>query len=67
MRARASHRARAAKPEDSFTLLEDADPIQISLMQTIDDVAHNRVDRKHASLIPYALQTASMNLRHTNF
>ncbi len=67
MRERALRRGQAAKPEASFPLLEDANAIQVVLMQTIDDIAHNRLDRKQAALILYALQTASINLRHTNF
>ena len=67
IRDRARHRARADKPESQFPLLEDANSIQIALMQTIDDIAHNRIDSKQASLLLYAYQTASVNLRHTNF
>jgi len=65
MRLRA--RRRAAKPACQFPLLEDANSIQIAIMQTIDDLAHNRIDRKQAALLLYGFQTASLNLRHTNF
>lgn len=42
--------------------LEDADSIQIALMQVIDAVLNNRLDNKRAGLVLYALQTASSNL-----
>ena len=64
---RARNRAQAAKPETTLPLLEDANSIQVLLMQTIDDIANNRLDRKQAALILYALQTASQNLRRTDF
>jgi hypothetical protein len=44
--------------------LEDADSIQIALMQVIDAVLNERVDAKRGGLVLYALQTASSNLRH---
>lgn len=67
MRDRARRRAKTAKPDRGFPVLEDANSIQVALMQTIDDLRHKRIDRGEASLILYALQTASMNLRRTNF
>ncbi len=67
MRQRLRRRARTSKSGSGFPVLEDANSIQVALMQTIDDVVHNRIDRKQASLVLYGLQTASMNLRHTNF
>jgi hypothetical protein len=42
--------------------LEDANSIQIALMQVIDAILHNRLDNKRAGLVLYALQTASSNL-----
>jgi hypothetical protein len=42
--------------------LEDADSIQMALMQVIDAVLHSRLDNKRAGLVLYALQTASSNL-----
>lgn len=42
--------------------LEDANSIQMSLMQVVDAVLHNRLDSKRAGLVLYALQTASSNL-----
>lgn len=41
---------------------EDANSIQIALMQVVDALLHNRIDAKHARLVLYALQTASCNL-----
>lgn len=69
-RAHASMRARAAETFDvaiapvelELPLLEDANSIQIALMQVIDAVLHNRIDSKRAGLVLYALQTASSNL-----
>ncbi len=42
--------------------LEDANSIQIALMQVIDAILQNRLDNKRAGLVLYALQTASSNL-----
>ena len=64
---RAQRSAKAAEPERNLPPLEDANAIQIALMQTIDDVLHDRLERKQAGLVLYALQTASANLRRTNF
>jgi hypothetical protein len=48
--------------------LEDANSIQIALMQVVDAVLHGRLDNKRAGLVLYALQTASSNLaRGANF
>ena len=44
--------------------LEDANSIQIALMQVIDAILHNQLDNKRAGLVLYALQTASSNLNH---
>jgi hypothetical protein len=41
---------------------EDANSIQIALMQVVDAILHNRLDTKRAGLVLYALQTASSNL-----
>ena len=39
--------------------LEDANSVQMALMQVIDAILHNRIDNKRAGLVLYALQTAS--------
>ncbi|HUK74136.1 MAG TPA: hypothetical protein VLV47_01545 [Candidatus Bathyarchaeia archaeon] len=41
---------------------EDANSIQIALMQVVDALLNNRIDSKRAGLVLYALQTASSNL-----
>ncbi len=48
-------------------VLEDANSIQISLMQIVRMLAAGDMEPKTAGLILYALQTASHNLRRTNF
>ena len=60
---------RARRGVATFTLpvLEDANSIQIALMQVMRLLASQQIDHKTASLLLYALQTASTNLRMTNF
>ncbi len=48
-------------------VLEDANSIQIALMQVMRLLVSQQIDHKTASLLLYALQTASVNLRMTNF
>jgi len=48
-------------------LLEDANSIQMSLMQIMRLLLTGQIEHKTASLLLYALQTASTNLRQTNF
>lgn len=67
LRDRARRRRKAARPETTLPVLEDANSIQVALMQVLDDVGHGRIDAKQASLMLYGLQTASMNLRRTDF
>lgn len=67
MRDRQRRRLRARKADAKFPVLEDANAVQCALMQTIDDISNNRIDTKKASLLLYALQTASLNLKRTNF
>jgi hypothetical protein len=47
--------------------LEDANSIQIALMQVMRLLVSGQLDHKTASLLLYALQTASTNLRMTRF
>jgi hypothetical protein len=49
----------------SFTLpvLEDADSVQVALMQVMRLILAGQLDPKIAGLLLYALQTASLNLR----
>ena len=48
-------------------VLEDANSIQMSLMQIMRLLLTGQIEHKTASLLLYALQTASANLRQTNF
>jgi hypothetical protein len=48
-------------------LLEDANSVQVALMKVIQMLASGTLDHKTASLILYALQTASINLRSADF
>lgn len=48
-------------------LLEDANSVQMALMHVIQRLGSGTVDHKTAGLMLYALQTASINLRHTSF
>jgi hypothetical protein len=58
--------ARRARSID-LPVLEDADSIQVALMQIMRMIMSGQLDNKKAGLLLYALQTASANLRHTNF
>ena len=63
------NQARARRRAAIFHLpvLEDANSIQVSLMQIMRLLALGHLDAKTAGLLLYALQTASINLRRTNF
>jgi len=63
------NQARARRRAAIFDLpvLEDANSIQVSLMQIMRLLALGHLDPKTAGLLLYALQTASINLRRTNF
>ena len=65
----AINQARARRRAAIFDLpvLEDANSIQASLMQIMRLLALGHLDSKTAGLLLYALQTASANLRRTNF
>ena len=65
----AVNQARAHRRAANFDLpvLEDANSIQVSLMQIMRLLALGHLDPKTAGLLLYALQTASANLRRTNF
>src|SRR5215471_18667637 len=53
----------------SFVLpvLEDANSIQMAIMQIMRLILTGEIEHKTASLLLYALQTASSNLRNTTF
>ena len=61
-----NHKRRAARGFD-LPVLEDANSIQITLMQVMRMIVSREIDSKTAGLLLYALQTASFNLRHTDF
>lgn len=48
-------------------VLEDANAVQMALMQVMQLLAWGEMDRKVAGLLLYGLQTASANLRHVDF
>jgi len=61
--------ARARRHNVAVTLpvLEDANSIQVTLMQVMRLILTGLIDGKNAGLLLYALQTASSNLPRTNF
>jgi hypothetical protein len=48
-------------------LLEDANSVQMAIMKVIQMLGSGHMDHKTAGLMLYALQTASINLRHASF
>jgi hypothetical protein len=60
-------RARRGVATFVLPVLEDANSIQIALMQVMRLLVSQQIEHKTASLLLYALQTASTNLRLTNF
>src|SRR4029077_11664571 len=48
-------------------VLEDANSIQMAIMQIMRIILTGEIEHKTASLLLYALQTASTNLRSTKF
>ena len=51
----------------TLPVLEDANSIQVTLMQVMRLILTGQIDGKNAGLLLYALQTASSNLPRTNF
>jgi len=62
-----ANRSRRSRYSLDLPILEDANSIQVALMQGLRLLLTNQVDHKTAALLFYALQTASSNLRHTKF
>jgi hypothetical protein len=62
-----TERARQRPATFELPVLEDANSIQMSLMQIMRLLVARQIDPKIAGLLLYALQTASCNLRLTNF
>jgi hypothetical protein len=60
-------RARRRPATLDLPVLEDANSIQVSLMQIMRALVAGQIDGKIAGLLLYALQTASVNLRNTSF
>jgi hypothetical protein len=48
-------------------VLEDANAVQMALMQVMELLSTGQMEHKTAALMLYALQTASCNLRNTEF
>jgi hypothetical protein len=63
----AADRARRGPATFIHPVLEDANSIQIALMEVMRLLLSRRIDHKTASLLLYALQTASGNLHRTRF
>jgi hypothetical protein len=61
------HRPSCWRLANELPLLEDANSIQVALMQVMRLLLTRRIEYKAASLLLYALQTASSNLRNTTF
>jgi hypothetical protein len=51
----------------NLPLLEDANSIQIAVMQVIHLLGSGKMDTKVAGLVLYALQTAAVNMKRVNF
>ena len=62
-----SARARKARATFSLPVLEDANAIQLSVMQIMQMLIAGQIDQKTAGLLFYGLQIASSNLKHINF
>jgi len=62
-----ANRARRARVTLDLPVLEDANSVQVSLMQVMRLILSGQVDPKTAGLLLYALQTASSNLSRINF
>lgn len=53
--------------EDGFPPLEDANAIQVAIMQVLQALAKKKLEVKVAATLLYGLQTASANLKGTHF
>jgi hypothetical protein len=51
----------------TLPVLEDADSIQMGLVEVMRLIVTQQIDHKVAGLLLYALQTASANLKRTSF
>jgi len=70
-RARAQHnrivKSQFKQARFVMPVLEDANAVQMALMQVMQLLAWGEMDRKVAALLLYGLQTASSNLRNVDF
>ena len=62
-----ANRARRGRAALDLPVLEDANSIQVSLMQVMRLILSGQIDPKTAGLLLYALQTASSNLKRIDF
>jgi hypothetical protein len=62
-----ANHARRSRYSLDLPILEDANSIQVALMQGMRLLLTNQVDHRTAALLFYALQTASSNLSRTTF
>jgi DNA polymerase III gamma/tau subunit len=60
-------RARQGRGKFVLPVLENAEAVQVSLMQVMRLLASGQIDVRVGGLLLYALQTASFNLRHARF
>ena len=62
-----ANHARRSRYSLELPILEDANSIQVALMQGLRLLLTNQVDHRTAAFLFYALQTASSNLSRTTF
>jgi hypothetical protein len=62
-----ANRARRSRASLDLPILEDANSIQVALMQSMRLLLTDQIDHRKAALLFYALQTASSNLRRLRF
>ena len=55
------------RPAIDMPVLEDANSIQCAIMQVLNLLLSRQIEHKTAALVLYGLQTASANLRRTQF
>ena len=55
------------RPSINLPVLEDANSVQVAIMQVMGLLLAGQVEHKTAALLLYGLQTASGNLRHVRF
>jgi hypothetical protein len=53
--------------DDGFPPLEDANAVQVAIMQVLQALAKKKLEVRVAATLLYGLQTASANLKRTHF